>query len=98
MASRAAPSLAQNHQPHLLVSRVSAADEAGPRISTEVTKTAFERVGISASRLRQDRIYDEARHTADPVHLIRMFGLATSTAMKYVMTAHRGNQADPIQP
>ena len=67
--------------PHLLVSRISAADEAGPKISAEVTKTVFERVGISASRLRQDRIYDEARHTADPVHLIRMFGLAMSTAM-----------------
>ncbi|KUN37979.1 hypothetical protein AQJ27_45530 [Streptomyces olivochromogenes] len=60
--------------------------------------TVFERVGISASRLRQDPIYDEARHSADPVHLIRMFGLATSTAMKYVMAAHPDMQADPIQP
>ncbi|MGW0732512.1 hypothetical protein [Streptomyces sp. NPDC002851] len=84
--------------PHLLVSRVSAADEAGPKISTEVTKTVFERVGISASKLRQDRIYDEARHTADPVHLMRMFGLATSTAMKYIMATHPDKQADPIQP
>ncbi|MFJ8931576.1 hypothetical protein ACIRLA_33835 [Streptomyces sp. NPDC102364] len=84
--------------PHLLVSRVSASDEAGPKASTEVTKTVFERVGISAGRLRQDRIYDEARHTADPVHLIHVFGLATSTAMKYVMAAHPDKQADPIQP
>lgn len=84
--------------PHLLVSRVSAADEAGPNISTEVTKTVFEWVGISASRLRQDRIYDEARRTADPVHLIPMFGLATSAAMKYVMAARPSKQADPIQP
>lgn len=37
--------------------------EAGPRMSTEVTKTVFERVGISARKLRGDRIYDEARHT-----------------------------------
>jgi integrase len=78
--------------PHLLVSRVSAADEAGPKVSTGVTKTVFERVGISASRLRQDRIYDEARHTADPVHLIRMFGPAMSTAMKYVMPAYLGSR------
>lgn len=84
--------------PHLLVSRVSATDEAGPKASTEVTKTVFERVGISAGRLRQDRIYDEARHTADPVHLLDAFGLATSTAMKYVMAAHPDKQADPIQP
>jgi hypothetical protein len=39
------------------------------------------------SKLRQDRILDEARHTADPVHLMRVFGITASTAMKYVYTA-----------
>ncbi|MGW7134489.1 hypothetical protein ACWGIA_39975 [Streptomyces bobili] len=60
--------------PHLLVSRVSATDETSPRLSTEVTKTVFERAGVTARRLREDRIYDEARHTADPVHLLRFSG------------------------
>ncbi|MFC7265734.1 site-specific integrase [Streptomyces lutosisoli] len=83
--------------PHLLVSRVSAADETGPRMSTEVTKTVFERVGISARKLREDRIYDEARHTADPVHLMRLFGLSTTTAMKYVTAAHPDKHPDPIR-
>jgi integrase len=83
--------------PHLLVSRVSAVDEAGPRMSTEVTKTVFERIGISASKLREDRIYDEARHTADPVHLMRVFGLSKTTAMKYVTAAHPDKRPDPIQ-
>ncbi|MFD9356482.1 hypothetical protein [Streptomyces sp. NPDC060031] len=83
--------------PHLLVSRVSAADEAGPRMSTEVTKTVFERVGISARKLRGDRIYDEARHTADPVHLMRLFGLGTTTAMKYITAAHPDKRPDPIR-
>lgn len=83
--------------PYLLVSRVSATDEAGPKMSTEVTKTVFERVGISARKLRGDRIYDEARHTADPVHLMRLFGLGTTTAMKYITAAHPDKHPDPIQ-
>ncbi|GHF27678.1 hypothetical protein GCM10018772_61580 [Streptomyces fumanus] len=31
-----------------------------------------------------DRILDEAHETADPVHLMRVFGIAPTTAMKYV--------------
>jgi hypothetical protein len=78
-------------------SRVSAADETNPRVSTEVTKTVFERVGISARKLREDRIYDEARYTADPVHLMRLFGLGKTTAMKYVTAAHPDKKPDPIR-
>lgn len=67
-------------------------------MSTEVTKTVFERVGISARKLRGDRIYDEARHTADPVHLMRLFSLGTTTAIKYITAAHpdkRPTQSEP---
>jgi hypothetical protein len=32
--------------------------------------------------------YDEARHTADPVHLMRVFGISVRTAMDYVYAAH----------
>jgi len=38
--------------------------------------------------VRQDRILDEARHTADPIHLMRVFGLTAKPAMKYVQAAH----------
>ena len=31
---------------------------------------------------------DEARHTADPVHLMRLFGVSDTTAMKYGCAAH----------
>jgi hypothetical protein len=31
---------------------------------------------------------DEPKHTADPVHLMRVFGISASTAMKYVYTGH----------
>jgi hypothetical protein len=40
------------------------------------------------SKLRQDRILDEARATEDPVHLMRVFGIAAETAMKYIYAAH----------
>ncbi|MEV8596106.1 hypothetical protein [Streptomyces sp. NPDC052012] len=39
--------------PHLLVSRISATDPTGPMLSTEVTKTVFERAGLPARRLRR---------------------------------------------
>jgi hypothetical protein len=63
-----------------------------------VTREPFRRLGIPAGKLREDRIYDEARHTADPVGLMRMFGLAQSTAMKYITAAHPDKRADPIHP
>ncbi len=37
---------------------------------------------------RADRILDEARETADPVHLVRLFGIRPSIAVKYVHAAH----------
>jgi hypothetical protein len=45
-------------------------------------------LGVGPSVLRQDRILDEARHTADPVHLMRVFGISVHTAMDYVYAAH----------
>jgi hypothetical protein len=39
-----------------------------------------------ASQLAQ--ILDKARHTADPVRLMRVFGICDTTAMKYRCTAH----------
>jgi hypothetical protein len=32
-------------------------------------------------------------HTADPVHLVRVFGITESTAVNYVHAAHPGRQA-----
>jgi len=43
---------------------------------------------VTPSQLRIDRILDEARHTADPIQLMRLFGIAANTAMRYVKTAH----------
>lgn len=84
--------------PYLVISRISAVDDRKPMVSTEVTRTPFRRIGISAAQLREDRIYDEARYTEDPVQLMRVFGVGQTTAMKYVMAAHPDRRPDPIQP
>jgi len=34
-----------------------------------------------------------ARHTADPVRLMRLFGISDATAMRYVFTAHPERQS-----
>jgi hypothetical protein len=50
---------------------------------------------VSSSQLRADRILDEARHTADPAHLTRVFAISDTTAMKYLNTAHPERQSVP---
>jgi hypothetical protein len=40
-----------------------------------------------------DGISEWARHTADPVRLMRLFGISDDTAMKYVFTAHPERQS-----
>jgi hypothetical protein len=59
-----------------------------PPISAMVINDIFRSLGVLPSALRRDRILDEARHTADPVHLMRVFGIAAETAVHYVYAAH----------
>lgn len=47
-----------------------------------------DRIGINFTRLRQDRFLDEARETADPVRLMRLFGITSHTAIHYVRAGH----------
>ncbi|WP_199823417.1 hypothetical protein [Streptomyces sp. NRRL WC-3742] len=42
-------------------------------------------------------IYDEARETAHPVRLMRVFGICSATVAKYVAAAHPDKKVDPIQ-
>jgi site-specific recombinase XerD len=74
--------------PHLLVSAQTVADPRNPPISEMHLWRVLGNVGVTATQLRTDRVLDEARHTADPVHLMRLFGLSATTAMNYVATAH----------
>jgi hypothetical protein len=59
----------------------------GP-IAAATINRIFRQLGLQPSGLRQDRILDEARETADPLHLMRVFGISATTAMKYVHAAH----------
>ncbi|WP_439681793.1 hypothetical protein [Embleya sp. MST-111070] len=58
------------------------------RVSQCLLRAIFDRVGVKPGALWRDRVLDEARHTADPVHLMRLFGIRAGTAVKYVRAAH----------
>ena len=74
--------------PHLLVSQVTAADQTCPPVAHTVMDAISKRLGLTPGKLRRDRILDEASHTADPVHLMRVFGISVKTAMTYIQAAH----------
>jgi hypothetical protein len=80
-----------SRNPHLLVSQQTAADVSP--VGPTMIGAMFEPLGVRPDRLRQDRLLDEARHTADPVHLVRVFGITESTALSYVHAAHPGRQS-----
>jgi integrase len=84
--------------PHLFVTRNTAVDDSGPPISTGAVQQLFQRVGLPAGRLRVDRIVDEARHSADPVRLMQLFGLSNLSATRYVLSAHPDKKKGPIAP
>lgn len=73
--------------PHLLVTQRSALDPADPPVSVGSLRLALP-PGITLQQLRQDRILDEAAITADPLRLIRLFGITETTAMRYIAAAH----------
>ena len=74
--------------PYLLVTRVTASDSTCPPVAHTVMEAIFEPLGLTPGKLRRDRILDEASQTADPVHLIRVFGISAKTAMTYIQAAH----------
>lgn len=85
--------------PYLIVTRRTAVDDAHPKAGKGVTTGPFRAIGVPAGKLRQDRILDEARSTADPVGLMRIFGLANQSAVQYVAAARPAEiRPDPIAP
>ncbi|GAA1323803.1 hypothetical protein GCM10009647_058900 [Streptomyces sanglieri] len=73
--------------PYLLVSQKSAIDPDHPAVSSGTLSRALPR-GLTLSGLRQDRILNEAAESADPLRLMRLFGITEQTAMRYVTAAH----------
>ncbi|MFI6006831.1 tyrosine recombinase XerC [Streptomyces sp. NPDC051366] len=84
--------------PHLFVTRNTAVDDSGPPISVGVVQKPFKRLGLPAGVLRVDRIFDEARHSGDPVRLMELFGLSNLSATRYVLSAHPDKRNGPIAP
>ena len=48
----------------------------------------FKFTGLGAQQVWSDRILAEAATTEDPLHLMKVFGLSVTTAVKYVKAAH----------
>jgi len=74
--------------PHLLITTHSAHHPALPPVSPCALRRAFDQTGITPRQMWRDRVLDEARHTADPVHLVHLFGIHPGTAVRYVQAAH----------
>ncbi|MET9411543.1 hypothetical protein ABZX90_38225 [Streptomyces sp. NPDC002935] len=79
--------------PHLLVSQKTAVDPDHPAVSIGTLSGALPR-GLTLSGLRQDRILNEAAKTADPLRLMRLFGITEQTAMRYGTAAPRTHRQD----
>ncbi|MFF2518894.1 hypothetical protein [Streptomyces sp. NPDC058086] len=73
--------------PYLLVSQKTAVDPDHPAVSIGTLSGALP-CGLTLSGLRQDRILNEAAESADPLRLMRLFGITEQTAMRYVTAAH----------
>ncbi|KAB2588675.1 hypothetical protein F5983_30895 [Streptomyces arboris] len=74
--------------PRLIVSQRSALDPDHPAVGKTLLRDNVPQGLTLVGRLRQDRILTEAAETADPLRLMRLFGITEKTAMHYVTTAH----------
>ncbi|QYC40218.1 hypothetical protein Nocox_13000 [Nonomuraea coxensis DSM 45129] len=74
--------------PHLLITAAAAYRHDDASISMGSVISIFRRAGISARRIRADRLLYEAKVTTDPLHLMRVLGVSAGTAMRYVHAAH----------
>ncbi|WP_405192802.1 hypothetical protein [Streptomyces anulatus] len=73
--------------PRLIVSQRSALDPDHPAVGKTLLRDDVP-PGLTLVGLRQDRILNEAAETADPLRLMRLFGIGEKSAMHYVTTAH----------
>ncbi|MFD4943683.1 hypothetical protein ACFWNT_14390 [Streptomyces sp. NPDC058409] len=73
---------------HLLITCHTYRHPSSPQLSYCAVRAAFDQVGLLPRQVWADRILYEARETADPVHLVRLFGIHPGVAVKYVNTVH----------
>ncbi|MFI9324864.1 hypothetical protein ACIGXI_34500 [Kitasatospora aureofaciens] len=72
----------------MFITSQSAHHPTQPPLSYCALRAAFDQTGVLPKQLWSDRVLDEAKHTADPVHLVRIFGIHPHTAVRYVHAAH----------
>jgi hypothetical protein len=82
--------------PHLLITAHGAFALDNPPIAAATITRIFHAVGVQAQHLRSDRILHEAATTADPINLMRVFGISAGTAMRYLHAAHPERAAAPL--
>lgn len=78
----------QATNPHLIITTHSYRHPASPQLSYCALRAAFDQIGLLPRQVWADRILYEAQETADPVHLVRLFGIHPNIAVKYVNAAH----------
>ena len=74
--------------------RQTAMDARNQTAGMTAIRAMLRPAGGTPCALRADQILDEARPTADPSNLMRLFGICDHTALKYVFTAHPERQAE----
>lgn len=74
--------------PHLLVTQQTAMRADHIKITVGAFERTFRAAKLTMAQTRQDRILYEARESADPLHLMRLFGISDGTAMRYITAAH----------
>lgn len=80
---------------HLLTTTHGVFALGDPAIAQTTLTNIFRMVGVQAQQLRFDRLLDEAASTADPIHLMRVFGVSSATAMRYLHAAQPERGAVP---
>ncbi|WP_329550490.1 hypothetical protein [Streptomyces sp. NBC_00696] len=84
--------------PYLPATAQSATDDTQPLVSVEAVNKPLRAHGHQAGRLRVDHILNEAQHTDDPLHLIRLLGLSPHRHEVHPRSAAQRSQSDPIMP
>ncbi|MFF7167389.1 hypothetical protein ACFZBP_39470 [Streptomyces sp. NPDC008086] len=77
--------------PRLLVVAQTYRHPASPQLSYTGMRSACDQIGLLPRQLWTDRVLDEASETADPICLVRLFGIHPRVAVKYVRTARPDN-------
>ncbi|MFF0752698.1 hypothetical protein [Streptomyces sp. NPDC004267] len=84
-------------RPHLIITTHSYRHPASPQLSYCALRSAFDQVELLPRQVWADRILYEAQETADPVHLVLLFGIHPKYR-RQIRTRHRPGQGPAKNP